>query len=328
MTAALGGRNATTLVFETGRPARIERVDRYADDDSRAGTPVAGSRGPRSTVGAPISVEGRIWGALQVASPREAGLPVGTEERVADFAELVATAIANADAKAQLQESRARIATSADETRRRIERDLHDGAQQRLVSLALQLRAAQAAVPPELGEISAELDRVTTGLTDALDELREYARGIHPALLTDHGLGPALRTLARRCPLPVDLDMRTNGRLPEPVEVCAYYVILRGADQRGQARERLQNCRRRRGSHWRPAALGSRRRHRRRRLHPRHRTDRTQGPRGGTRRPDFPQQPARGGDHPASRIPAHRRRPRHLQLTPMANTRSGRRSQQ
>ncbi|HEV2934341.1 MAG TPA: GAF domain-containing sensor histidine kinase [Streptosporangiaceae bacterium] len=225
VTAALGGRNATTLVFETGRPARIERVDRYADDDSRAGTPVAGSRGPRSTVGAPISVEGRVWGALQVASPREAGLPVGTEERVADFAELVATAIANADAKAQLQESRARIATSADETRRRIERDLHDGAQQRLVSLALQLRAAQAAVPPELGEISAELDRVTTGLTDALDELREYARGIHPALLTDHGLGPALRTLARRCPLPVDLDMRTNGRLPEPVEVCAYYVI-------------------------------------------------------------------------------------------------------
>src|SRR5580704_10880978 len=224
VTAALGGRSATTMVFETGRPARIERVDRYADDDSRAGTPVAGSRGPRSTVGAPISVEGRVWGALQVASPREAGLPVGTEERVADFAELVATAIANADAKAQLQESRARIATSADETRRRIERDLHDGAQ-RLVSLALQLRAAQAAVPPELGEISAELDRVTTGLTDALDELREYARGIHPALLTDHGLGPALRTLARRCPLPVDLDMRTNGRLPEPVEVCAYYLI-------------------------------------------------------------------------------------------------------
>jgi signal transduction histidine kinase len=222
VTAAPGGRNATTLVFETGRPARIER---YADDDSSTGTPLAGSRGPRPAVGAPISVEGRLWGALQVASPREAGLPVGTQERVADFAELVATAIANAEAKAQLQESRARIATSADETRRRIERDLHDGAQQRLVSLALQLRAAQAAVPPELGEISAELDRVTTGLTDALDELREYARGIHPALLTDHGLGPALRTLARRCPLPVDLDMRTNGRLPEPVEVCAYYVI-------------------------------------------------------------------------------------------------------
>jgi signal transduction histidine kinase len=222
VTAAPGGRNAATLVFETGRPAGIER---YADDDSSTGTPIARSRGPRSTVGAPISVEGRLWGALQVASPREAGLPVGTEERVADFAELVATAIANAEAKAQLQESRARIAASADETRRRIERDLHDGAQQRLVSLALQLRAAQAAVPPELGEISAELDRVTTGLTDALDELREYARGIHPALLTDHGLGPALRTLARRCPLPVDLDMRTNGRLPEPVEVCAYYVI-------------------------------------------------------------------------------------------------------
>jgi signal transduction histidine kinase len=210
----------TTLVFETGRPAR---VDRDADGDSGTGTPSARGPGARTAVGAPISMEGRLWGALQVAC--DAGLPVGTQERLADFAELVATAIANAEAKAQLTESRTRIITSADETRRRIERDLHDGAQQRLVLLALQLRAAQAAVPPELSELGAELDRVTAGLTDALDELREYARGIHPAILTEAGLGPALKVLARRSPLPVDLDMRTQGRLSGPVEVCAYFVV-------------------------------------------------------------------------------------------------------
>jgi signal transduction histidine kinase len=113
----------------------------------------------------------------------------------------------------------------AGRSRRRIERDLHDGAQQRLVSLALQLRGAQAAVPPELGELAAELDRVAVGLTRALDELRELARGIHPAILAQAGLAPALRTLARRSPIPVDLQVRTEGRLPERVEVTAYYVV-------------------------------------------------------------------------------------------------------
>ena len=220
--AAPDGRNVAKLVFETGRPAR---VDGYADGNSSTGTAVARDPGARSAVGAPISVESRPWGALQAASPSDAGLPVGTEERLAKFAELVATAIANAEAKAQLTESRARIVTSADETRRRIGRNLHDGAQQRLVSLALQLRTAQAAVPPELSELNAELDRVTAGLTDALDELREYARGIHPAILTEGGIDPALKGLARRCPLPVDLDMQTKGRLPGPVEVCAYFVV-------------------------------------------------------------------------------------------------------
>ena len=100
--------------------------------------------------------------------------------------------------------------------------DLHDGAQQRLVSLALQPRAAQA-VPP--GELAAQLDQVADELTGVLDELRELARGIHPAILADGGLGPAVKTLARRCPIPVDLDVPTRGRLPEPVEVCAYYGL-------------------------------------------------------------------------------------------------------
>jgi signal transduction histidine kinase len=151
--------------------------------------------------------------------------PADTEARLEGFAELVAIAIANAEARAELTASRARIIATADETRRRIERDLHDGAQQRLVSLGLQLRAAQATVPPELRDLSAELDDVVAGLTVALDELREYARGIHPAVLVKGGLVPALKTLARRSTLPVELDMRLDSRLPEQVELGAYYVV-------------------------------------------------------------------------------------------------------
>jgi signal transduction histidine kinase len=125
----------------------------------------------------------------------------------------------------ELLVSRARVVASADEARRQIARDLHDGAQQRLVTLALQLRMTQAAVPAELGDLSAELARVTAGLGSALDELREYARGIHPAVLTQHGLEPAVTMLARASPIPVELDLRLAGRLPEPIEVGAYYVV-------------------------------------------------------------------------------------------------------
>ena len=137
---------------------------------------------------------------MYAASTTAAPLPADTETRLAKFTELVATAIANAEARAELIASRARIVATADETRRRIERDLHDGAQQSLVSLALQLRAAQAAVPPELGELAPDLERVAAGLTARSEELREYARGIHPAVLTGHGLGSALQDA--RSPLP------------------------------------------------------------------------------------------------------------------------------
>ena len=148
---------------------------------------------------------------MQVASPSEAGLPIGAEQRLAGFTELAATAIANAEAHTALMTSRARIVSTADETSRRIERDLHDGARQRLVSSALQLRAAQASVPPGLGQLRAELDRVATGLAGALEELREIARGIHPAVLAERGLGPALTSLARRSPVPVHLDLPAHG---------------------------------------------------------------------------------------------------------------------
>ena len=221
--AKLGGRNVTTLVFQTRRPVRI---DDYAD----ASGPVADlvrvweqRLGPRtrSAVGVPISVGGRLWGVMVVTSEREP-LPVGTEARLAGFTELAATAVANTEAQVALAASRARIVAAADQARRRIERDLHDGAQQRLVSLALMLRTAQASLPREL---SAQLDRAVAEAASALDEVQEIARGLHPAILAERGLASVLKSLARRSPVPVALRVQVNERLPEPVEVSAYYVI-------------------------------------------------------------------------------------------------------
>jgi predicted ATPase/signal transduction histidine kinase len=209
---------AMASVQATGRAARRDM------DDPTASLPETTPEAVRSAVASPIVVEGRVWGAIGVGLRRER-LPQDTEQRLAEFTELVATAIANAESRAELTTSRARIVATADQTRRRIERDLHDGAQQRLVSLALHLRATQAAVSPELGEFGAELNRAVAEATGVLDELREIARGIHPAILAQGGLGAALRSLARRSPIPVDLDMRLQGRLPEHVEVSAYYVI-------------------------------------------------------------------------------------------------------
>jgi signal transduction histidine kinase/uncharacterized protein YoaH (UPF0181 family) len=209
------------LIFETRRPGRINS---YAEAPGSAPT-AAREMGWRSSVGAPVIVEGRLWGTLAVVSTSDRPLPLDTEGRLAEFTELVATAIANTANRAELDASRARIVATADATRRRIERDLHDGAQQQLVSLALELRAAEEAVPPELGELRAELSGVIDGLTSVLDDLREIAHGIHPPILAEGGLGPALKTLARRSAIPVELDVRAKGRLPEPVEGAAYYVV-------------------------------------------------------------------------------------------------------
>jgi PAS domain S-box-containing protein len=217
----LEGKNVMTLVFEARRPAR---VDSYADCSDSIGVAIR-EWGIRSAVGTPIIVEGRLWGGIAAGSRREQPLPADTEARLACFTELLATAIAHAETGAALAASRARIVAAADETRRRIERDLHDGAQQRLVSLGLELRAAQAVVPPQLGELKGELSHVAETLTGVLGQLREIARGIHPAILTEGGLEPALKTLARGSPIPVELDVRTDRRLPERVEVAAYYVV-------------------------------------------------------------------------------------------------------
>ncbi|GAB3832378.1 hypothetical protein GCM10027610_024430 [Dactylosporangium cerinum] len=207
--------SARASVRATGRAGR-----RDVDDPDQASQPATAC----SAVASPILVEGRVWGAMTVTSRRQR-LPQDTEQRLADFTELVATALANAESRTELTASRARIVATADQTRQRIERNLHDGAQQRLVSLALQLRAAQAALPPELDALTAQLDHAVTTATGALEEFREISRGIHPAILTESGLGPALRTLARRAPIQVDLDMHVDGRLPEHVETSAYYIV-------------------------------------------------------------------------------------------------------
>jgi signal transduction histidine kinase len=209
-----------STLMRTGRPARSD----YDGQISPQLRERLRRTGIRSSVGSPIVVEGQLWGGV-VASSSGRRLPPDTEQRLLNFTELVATAIANAESRAELTASRARIVAASDEARRRVERDLHDGVQQRLVSLALEVRAAQSLLPSSVSEAESELSHVVEGLTSALDELREIARGIHPAILAQGGLGPALKTLARRAPIPVALEVRVKGELPDAVEVAAYYAV-------------------------------------------------------------------------------------------------------
>jgi signal transduction histidine kinase len=165
-------------------------------------------------------VEGRLWGVVNALS-RRGPFPADTADRMADFTELVATAVGNVESRAELAASRTRVVAAADAARRRIERDLHDGAQQRLLALAFRLRTAAS----ERGDVLAETADVAAGLMGVIDDLREISRGIHPAVLSSAGLPPALRTLGRRSAIPVEMDVRIDGRLAEPVEVGAYYVV-------------------------------------------------------------------------------------------------------
>jgi signal transduction histidine kinase len=217
----LGVGTLGSQIAQTGRPGRL---DHYHDSSGSVVDEIRGL-GWRSSVGAPLIVEGRLWGVLAVGSTTDWLLPPSTERRLTEFAALVATAIANAENRAELNASRARIVATADATRRRIERDLHDGTQQRLVSIALELRAAEQAVPAELPEHRAALARAVEGLTSVLNELREIARGIHPAILAEGGLGPALKTLARRSAVPVELELPSELELSERIEVTAYYIV-------------------------------------------------------------------------------------------------------
>ena len=208
-------------VRRTGRPAWV----RDYQDPGGAAAAWAREHEIRSSVGSPIVVERRLWGLISAFYRATGSRPEGIEERMLAFTELVAMAVANTESRAQLAASRARVVAAADETRRRIERDLHDGTQQRLISLALELRAAQAHVPPEQQDLVRQWSRTAQGLADAVEELRVLSRGLHPAILERGGLGPALRALARRAALPVKLSVRVSGRLPERVEVAAYYVV-------------------------------------------------------------------------------------------------------
>jgi signal transduction histidine kinase len=161
---------------------------------------------------------------IAVGSTKPGPLPFGVELHLAEFTDLVATAIANAESRAELAASRARIVAASDDARRRIERDLHDGAQQRLVSLGLELRAAEQRAPAEIEELKGGLHRAATEIDRLLEDLREISRGIHPAILSEAGLGPALKTLARRASIPVEVDVRAATRLPDPLEAAVYYV--------------------------------------------------------------------------------------------------------
>jgi PAS domain S-box-containing protein len=217
---SLDGQSVSAVVWRTGRPARLDHFEGPPGSAAEAVIRL----GIRSAAGAPILVEERLWGVMVAAWTRHQPVS-GIEDRIAQFTDLVATAISNAQARADLAASRARIVAASDQTRRRIERDLHDGAQQRLVSLGLALRAAQRAVPPDQAQLGLELARVADGITEVLEELREMSRGIHPAILSLGGLGPALKALARRSPVPVQLDVQMQGRLPERAEVAAYFVV-------------------------------------------------------------------------------------------------------
>ena len=207
-------------VLQTGAPAR-SNYDELTDPR------VAELRalGFSGSVGVPITVAGVTWGALVVALRPQEPLPLETERRLQAFAELVGLAVASASARDELAASRQRIVEASDTERRRIERNLHDGAQQRLVALSLGLRVAKGKLRTSPEEADELLEESAQELAQAITELRELAQGIHPAVLTERGLGPALEVLAARAPLAVELDVSLPERLPEPVETATYYTV-------------------------------------------------------------------------------------------------------
>jgi len=210
-----------TRAQSSGRPTRMETGE-------HASGPVAARVREMDLpwqAGAPAFADRWVWGLAVVACSASHPLPPTTEARVHDFADLAAAAIWKAATRAELLASRKRIVAAADDARRRLERDLHDGAQQRLALLGIEARMAQASVPHELDDLKSSLSRIVSGLADISEELRELSHGIHPAILAQGGLGPALEAMARRSVVPVILDLALDGWLSESVEVAAYYVV-------------------------------------------------------------------------------------------------------
>jgi PAS domain S-box-containing protein len=212
--------SAIGRVLRTGAPARIDdwggvvRGGEIAEAIFRVGY--------RSSAAAPIVVAGALWGAVAITS--EDPLPEDTEDRLGAFCELVSLAVASAQARADLIASRARLVEAGDEQRRRLERNLHDGAQQHLVSVAVKLRVARTQLEAKPAITARLLDEALHELGAGLQELREIARGLHPAILGEHGLGRALEVLADRLPVTVDIDVLTE-RLPSHIEATAYYIV-------------------------------------------------------------------------------------------------------
>jgi signal transduction histidine kinase/integral membrane sensor domain MASE1 len=214
------GDTVVARVVRTGAAARVV----YEEAGGELAATVRGA-GYHAAVAAPVNVGGRVWGVLAAATRSDEPLPAGVERRLGDFAELVAQALANADAYEKLAASRARLVEVGDAERRRLERNLHDGAQQRLVSVALQLNMAASRLESDPKAARGLLATAQSDLARGLDELRELARGIHPAVLTERGLGAALDSLVARAPIPVELAALPEERLAAPVEAAAYYVV-------------------------------------------------------------------------------------------------------
>jgi signal transduction histidine kinase len=215
------GRGLLGQMLQTARPVRIE------DFDEVGGVVAALMRelGVRSGVGGPIVIGGRVWGAVTAAWPGEGPPPAGAEDRLAAFAELVAYAVQNAQARNELAASRARLVEASVEARRQIERDLHDGAQQRLVVTALELSMLERKLDGDPEAARAMLARAREQLACGLSELRDLARGIHPSVLTEHGLATALKALVQRAPLPVDLHVAVPERPDPTIEAAAYFLV-------------------------------------------------------------------------------------------------------
>jgi signal transduction histidine kinase len=215
--------SALQRVYLTGAAARI---DHYPERDEQVADYVR-RVGAHAAVAAPVSVAGRVWGAVAMSTTRPRPFPPTAEVQLASFAELVAMGVANAEARTQLTQSRVRIVEASDAARRRIERDLHDGAQQRLVTVALHLRLARNRVADDEAsrDLRELLDACSAELALALEDLRELARGIHPAILAERGLEPALRTLIDRCPLAVALEVTLPERLAPALEAALYFTV-------------------------------------------------------------------------------------------------------
>jgi signal transduction histidine kinase len=215
----LDGDTVASRVLRSAAPQRVERYDEVSG--SLAET--LRSAGYRASVAAPVHVGGRLWGALLAASDEP--LPEDLEQQLCDFADLVGQALANADARDRLAASRAELVEASDAERRRLERNLHDGAQQRLVSVALQLGMVEGKLEDDPATARELLDTASEELAEGLEELRELARGLHPVLLTERGLGPALEALVTRAPVAVEIAELPEDRLPGPAEAAAYYVV-------------------------------------------------------------------------------------------------------
>jgi PAS domain S-box-containing protein len=225
---SLDENSAVGRVYLRGEPARIDGYENLPGAVAETMT----RHGYRYSVAAPIVVAGSLWGAVAVSSSTAEDLPAQSEARLGDFCELISLAVASAQAREDLRASRARIVQTADDERRRLERNLHDGAQQRLVSLSIAIRLAQRRLASDPEGTAKLLDAAALDVDEAVAELRELARGLHPVALTELGLRPALQGLAERAPIRVEISGVPEERLPAPVEAAAYYIVA----------ETLTNC--------------------------------------------------------------------------------------